>query len=214
METSKQIARKAYELYKTYGVHSVTMDDIANSLAMSKKTIYVHFGSKDALVETVITQQIEENRSLLVWQQDTLKTVISSLIADLKNVFNFFRKLNPGILFGLKKYHPDAFNILTEYINGFVYKVIENDIQLGIKQGLFRENVDLYIIIHFLLKNLQSIFIPDTRLQVVRSERQQELQLLNHFLYGIMTPKAHNRADGHSFNLIEFKPGQPCPEQL
>ena len=214
METSKQIARKAYELYKTYGVHSVTMDDIANSLGMSKKTIYVHFGSKNALVETVMTQQVEENRSLLVLQKDTLKTVISSLIADLKNVFNFFRKLNPGILFGLEKYHPDAFGILTEYIHGFVYKVIENDIQLGIKQGLFRENVDLYIIIHFLLKNLQSIFVPDTRLQVVRSERQQELQLLNHFLYGIMTPKAHKRADGHSFNLIEFKPGQPCPEQL
>ena len=60
METQERISIKSHELFMLYGIRSVSMDEIANHLGMSKKTIYQYFKDKDALVEGVIDIEIQK----------------------------------------------------------------------------------------------------------------------------------------------------------
>ena len=54
LNTKERIRQKADELFMKYGIRSVSMDDIANALGMSKKTIYQYFVDKDELVDSVV----------------------------------------------------------------------------------------------------------------------------------------------------------------
>ena len=63
MEQQERIVNKAHELFLRYGIRSVSMDEIANHLGMSKKTIYQFYADKDALVEDVIDIEINLNRT-------------------------------------------------------------------------------------------------------------------------------------------------------
>ncbi|MFZ1857244.1 MAG: TetR/AcrR family transcriptional regulator, partial [Chitinophagaceae bacterium] len=58
MEPKERILLKAEELFMQYGIRSVSMDDIANNLGMSKKTLYQYFADKDELVEAVVDGHI------------------------------------------------------------------------------------------------------------------------------------------------------------
>ena len=62
MDIQERIVLKAHELFMRYGIRSVSMDEIANHLGMSKKTIYQFFADKDALVESVIDIEISRTR--------------------------------------------------------------------------------------------------------------------------------------------------------
>ena len=58
MDTKERIQNKAEELFMQFGIRSVSMDDIANNLGMSKKTVYQYFVDKDELVEAVVQAHI------------------------------------------------------------------------------------------------------------------------------------------------------------
>jgi hypothetical protein len=60
IEAKERILLKAKALFMQYGIRSVSMDDIANSLGMSKKTLYQYYADKDELVDAVVEQHINE----------------------------------------------------------------------------------------------------------------------------------------------------------
>ena len=63
MEQQERIVKKAHELFMRYGIRSVSMDEVANHLGMSKKTIYQYYADKDELVDAVIDHEINHNES-------------------------------------------------------------------------------------------------------------------------------------------------------
>ncbi|MFX7878868.1 helix-turn-helix domain-containing protein, partial [Acinetobacter baumannii] len=69
MEIEERILYKAHEMFMRYGIRSVSMDEIASQLGVSKKTIYQYYTDKDALVEGVIGIEIRDNESKCLLQQ-------------------------------------------------------------------------------------------------------------------------------------------------
>ena len=65
MDVSNKIAEKARELFFRHGIRSITMDDIASQMGISKKTIYIFYNNKNSLVEHVVDKEISENRSTI-----------------------------------------------------------------------------------------------------------------------------------------------------
>jgi TetR/AcrR family transcriptional regulator, cholesterol catabolism regulator len=63
MEVKERIQQKAHELFMRYGVRSVSMDDIASQLGMSKKTIYQYFNEKDELVDAVMDDEVTQTHA-------------------------------------------------------------------------------------------------------------------------------------------------------
>ena len=65
MDVQTQIINKAEDLFLRYGLKSVTMDDIARKLGISKKTLYQYVENKTDLVSKIMLAHIEEELSLI-----------------------------------------------------------------------------------------------------------------------------------------------------
>ena len=79
METQERIVMKAHELFMRYGIRSISMDEIATQLGMSKKTIYQYYADKDAIVDSVINIEIGVNESECCKQKDLCDNAIHEI---------------------------------------------------------------------------------------------------------------------------------------
>jgi len=138
-----QIIKTAAELFINLGFKSVTMDDIAKELGISKKTIYSHFSTKTKLVEAStfhFLSQMSCGVEDIVCQE---KNAIVELF-DIKNFAMKHLKNNKSSpQFQLKKYYPKVYNLVQinhlQIMEGFVLKNLEK----GIKNDLYRKNIPL-----------------------------------------------------------------------
>jgi hypothetical protein len=97
--------------------------------------------------------------------------------------------MNPSVMFDMEKYHPSIFKKYQAYKNGFLYGIIKNNIERGIKEELYRAEIDVDVIARHRIYNVMLAFnpdvFPDNRTNLVHIEQQ----LLEHFLYGLATQK-------------------------
>jgi len=138
-----QIINTAAELFLNLGFKSVTMDDIANELGISKKTIYSHFSTKTKLVEAStlhILSQISCGIETIISQE---KNAIVELF-DIKNFAMKHLKDNKSSpQFQLKKYYPKVFNLVQKNHLQIMEGCVLKNLEKGIKNGLYRENIPL-----------------------------------------------------------------------
>jgi AcrR family transcriptional regulator len=137
-----QIVHKATELFLNFGFKSVTMDDIARELGMSKKTIYVHFSNKTALIETVSAQ-------LFCTIQSGIDLISSQTADPIEELFKIKDFVNENLnneqsspVFQLQKYYPKLFKNLIKRQREIVKKTISDNIKRGIEMGLYRKNLN------------------------------------------------------------------------
>jgi len=138
-----QIIITAAELFISLGFKSVTMDDIANELGISKKTIYSHFSTKSKLVEASTFHFLSQ----MSCGVENIVSQEKNAIVELFDIKNFAMKNlkdnKSSPQFQLKKYYPKVYNIVQknhlQIMEGFVLTNLEK----GIKNGLYRENISL-----------------------------------------------------------------------
>lgn len=193
MEVKARIAEKAYELFNRYGIRSVSMDDIASQLGMSKKTLYQYYADKDELVTAVFNSVLEGNKSNCCLAEQQSENALHEVFLGFDRVQEMFASMNPSVLFDMEKYHPATFRIFKEYQNGFLYKIITANLERGMKEGLYREGLDIDILtrfrIHSVMLPFDSDVFPNNRSHLVHIEQV----MLEHFLYGIVTPKGQKQ---------------------
>ncbi|MBU3743539.1 MAG: TetR/AcrR family transcriptional regulator [Sediminibacterium sp.] len=129
--TAERIVGKAYELFMRYGIRSVSMDEIANQLGMSKKTIYQYYADKDELVEDAIEIVLNINRNDCISQQKDSANAIHEVFLSIDTVKQILSKMNPAVIFDLEKYHTGAFNKYNDHKNKFLFNVIVDNIVDG-----------------------------------------------------------------------------------
>lgn len=189
METPIRIIEKAHSLFFTYGVKSVTMDEIAAHLGVSKKTIYQHFSDKDQLVEAVLKNEIEKYHQECARHKAESDNAIHEVFMAIEMLREMLANMNPAIIFELRKYHPAAFKIFQEHMNKFMLSVVSNNIERGIKEGLYREDVPVDIAARL---RIDSIFIPfnqDLFPPTKYTLFDVEYKLMELFLFGLATAK-------------------------
>lgn len=190
-ETGVRIKDKARELYMHYGLRSVSMDDIANSLGMSKKTIYQYYADKDELIVAVITEELHRNRCICERDKQAAQNAIHEIFLAMDMVVELFSTMNPSLIYDMQKYHPNAFLKFQQHKNDFLYSTIRENLERGITEGLYREDINLDVLARFRLESMMIPFHPDfhTRLKYNLVQIQQELML--HFLFGLASPKGY-----------------------
>ena len=108
----ENIISKAEELFLSFGFKSVTMDDIANAMGISKKTIYAHFANKTELVE-VVTFSILDHISDGIDRINAASINPIEELYDIKMfVMNYFKNERVSPQYQLKKYYPQIFERL------------------------------------------------------------------------------------------------------
>jgi TetR/AcrR family transcriptional regulator, cholesterol catabolism regulator len=189
IDNKERIKIQATELFMKYGVRSVSMDDIANSLGMSKKTIYHFYADKDELVDAVIQNEIKHNENCCELDRSASENAIHEMFLAMDMVVEMFRSMNPAVLYDIQKYHPNAFLKFHKHKNDYLYTVIRENLVRGIREDLFREDINVDIISRFRAENILLPFNPEFQAKVKHNLVEIEEELILHYLYGLVNIK-------------------------
>jgi AcrR family transcriptional regulator len=125
------------ELIFRFGVKSLTMDDIAQKLTISKKTLYQHFENKQDLVDKVVNISLEHVK--LRCANTVMEGNAIERMGKMYEIQIQIKKhINPALDFELKKYYPEAYKRLNEFHKEFIYNMMVENVNQGIKEGLYR----------------------------------------------------------------------------
>ena len=191
MEMKDRIKQKADELFRSYGIKSVTMDEIATRLAVSKKTIYQSFADKDELVDEVVGDLLIYNQACCNTDRAKATDAVHEVFLAMEMVQQMLQNMNPVILYDLERNHQGTFQKFLQHKNKFLFQVIKENIERGKKEELYREDVNTDVIAKIRLETMFLPFNPEifpkTKFNLVDLERQ----LTEHFLFGVATLKGH-----------------------
>ena len=191
MEPKERILTRAEELFMQFGIRSVSMDDIANHLGMSKKTLYLYFADKDELVKAVVDSHIHEVEGECVICRREAKDAIHEIFLTMEHIMEEFTHMNPMLLYDLEKFHFNAYQRFREYKDKFLLQVIKENMEWGIKDELYRPDVNVDVLSKFRIESMMipfniSVFPPDKYKLAMTSEL-----IIENFTYGLATIKGH-----------------------
>lgn len=164
------------------------MDEIARELGISKKTIYLHFSDKDAIVHEITKRFLDYDyeKAKTIYEQS--ENPIDEMIQAARLAKELLNTVNPVLLFDLQKYHNKAWSTYLEHKKMFVQLVTRN-LREGIEQGFYRPNINVAVMALFRVETVELGF--NQAVYPTRSFSVTEVQyaFLDHFLRGILTPK-------------------------
>lgn len=139
----EKIINKAKEMFLKLGFKSITMDDIACEMCISKKTIYKYFSNKDVLIEKsveMVHKEIHETIDKIVAQN--FNAIEENF--EIKRMFKeMFKSAESSPIYQLKKHYPEVYaKALTSQIE-VCETCFRNNILKGMNEGLYRENLDV-----------------------------------------------------------------------
>lgn len=141
-EELKNILEKSTALFMRYGTNSVSMDDIARELGMSKKTIYKFVENKDDLVMKVIMSHLEGEGCQIMNMRDKSLNAVDELITMGEYRIQELSKMNPSVIYDLMKYHRKVWEALEHFESGYFKEIMMDNIKRGQKEGLYRPELD------------------------------------------------------------------------
>lgn len=189
MEIKERIIAKAREQFFRYGVKSVTMDDIAGELGISKKTIYQHFEDKDAIVHQLMMAEMANDKCEWNDLDGSSNNVIEKIVKSMDIIRKAFAEINPSAFFDIKKYHPKTWQLFQDHKQNFVMDSIRKELLQGIEEGFFRADIKVEILVRMRLEQIEIGFDPHLFPPNKFSLIEVELTMLDHYIRGILTPK-------------------------
>lgn len=138
----EQIIEKATHLFMRYGIKSMTMDEIARQLSISKKTLYKYVSDKNDLVIRAMKLIINSDQSCLENLNLIEGNAIDKMVAINNQVSEKLENLQPAVIYDLRTYYHEAWNIMEEHKSVFVLNHVKQNMIEGIKEGYYRENLD------------------------------------------------------------------------
>ena len=179
----QQIISKTRILYLTYGIKSVTMDDVAGELGISKKTLYQHVTDKADLVRKVI---LNEHEQLL----DEVSSLLNKGLNAIEELLEVSRLLttrisrnNPSVQFDLKKYYPKLYAEINEIKQNLIYDSVVKNMQKGKREGLYRRDLTIEIIAAWYVLRIENQVTPD-RIRLIGSGSFTTEEIFNEiFIY-------------------------------
>jgi len=184
-----KILHTATDLFLNQGFKSVTMDDIAQHMAISKKTIYSHFNNKESIVDAV-TDVIFENVSCgidTICEQD--HNPIEEVYEIKKLVMHHMRNEKTSPWYQLQKYYPKTYASIKKRQFTYMQQCVTDNLRRGLELGLFRNNIDVEFVSRIYFMGVTGI--KDNQLfpnEMFDGETLCE-QFLEYHLRGIVTPK-------------------------
>ena len=198
MSQLNNIISKSSELFLRYGLKNLTMDEIARQMGMSKKTIYLYVSNKSDLVQKVMQAHLDKEDGFIKEVQKTSKNALEENIRMMTFMCEDLQGFNAVVFFELQKYYPDSYALFNEHREKVALRRILNNLKAGIKEGLYRRDIDVEIVSRIFISALD-ILIDQQRFP---SKKYNFLVLykefVNYHLGGILTPK------GEAF-LVESK---------
>lgn len=185
----EKIIKKAGEVFLKFGFKSVTMDDIANEMAISKKTIYKYFKNKVELVDKTINYLHKRMQHGVFCICEQQYNAIEENFEIKKMFKDFFQNSDDSPMYQLQKYYPKSFNKIMNKEFKMFKECISNNIEKGISQGLYRKEIDKELITKFYFSLVMSVHDSSFYTYKNNSISKLEMSVLEYHTRAIATPK-------------------------
>jgi AcrR family transcriptional regulator len=190
-DSRDRILAGAFELFSRFGIKSVTMDDIAKHLSISKKTIYQFFRDKDEVVHTLMQKQFAVEVADFEQIASTAPNVVEEVFSHMRKLHKMFTNANPNMFYDLRKFHPRSWELVTEFRTVTCLGMVERALEKGKRDGLVRADVNTRILALLRIEEIEMGFNP----MIFPPDKYQMLDvqvaMVEHFLYGVCTLKGH-----------------------
>jgi TetR/AcrR family transcriptional regulator, cholesterol catabolism regulator len=187
-DTRDKILKGSEELFMKYGVRSISMDDIARHLSVSKKTLYQYFADKEDLVVAVSKAHLEAESKMYEHLRDSSSNSIEHLAKISVCMKQEMEDLNPSMLFDIQKFHPKAWAVWSNFKKEVVLEIV-NNLKRGMEEGYMREDLNPEILAIVRLELVQSAFDDEVFPRNKFKLAEVQVQLFDHFVFGLVTEK-------------------------
>jgi AcrR family transcriptional regulator len=160
-EKIDRILSESLRLFKTNGIRSVSMDDVAKELGMSKKTIYQYVENKTELVEKVLNYMLERESTVCIDEDRENMNAIDILLSVSRNVSKQMKDLNPINAFELQKYYPAIFREFVIKKRDHVFEQVKQNFNQGIAEGIYRNDLDVDLVARLYIQKLVDVHDPE-----------------------------------------------------
>lgn len=183
------------EKFLSGGFARLSVDEISSGLAISKKTLYKHFGSKEDLIYQVADRVMGEAR-------EQLSGILSSdhdFITKLNELMTFlgFQIAHFGsvVLLDFRKHAPDLFRRVQQFRRERIHEVLGKLLLQGMREGHIRPDVNVRVFMLAFLSAVENILQPATLAQESFSVHEGLRSILAIFFHGILTEEASTRLE-------------------
>ena len=184
--TASKIFEKARHLFNRVGVRNTTMDDLAKELGISKKTLYKEIENKADLVKFCVQYDLQQDENTIHQISANTENAIEELVLTAAHISKELQIYHPSILKDITKLYPDCWSLIENHKDTFVQKNISDNIKKGIKQGLYRKDVNAALATKI---QLHLCFLPLENMDSNYNPKQVYQEILRYNLYAIATPK-------------------------
>jgi AcrR family transcriptional regulator len=146
VQLKQDIIKASFELFMRYGIKSVTMDDIARELGISKKTLYQYVSNKAELIEQIFQAHVSEEKCMTEEIRSTSSDALEEMLRIGRYVVEKLRSMSPTTVYDLRKYYGTIWKRMESQMKQHVYGVISDNIERGIRQGIYRSELNPEII--------------------------------------------------------------------
>jgi len=184
-----QIIAAATNLLKTIGIRNLTMDDIANATGILKKSIYQFFNGKTELIECVVADIIRQKKEALREARLFSSNAVEQAFLRWHVVQEFLQTINHELSEELKRHYQQAYYVMSEFQDVFLYNNFKLNIETGITQELYRNNIKTEVIARYLVQ----ILVLTGNIPMLSNGQfgyiETEDQILSYHLHAIATEK-------------------------
>lgn len=184
---AQHILEQVRILYQKYGIKSITMDDVASHLCISKKTIYEFFSDKEDLVQHVLLAEHDRNCNFLDTIEQQRLNAIEELFEVYKMISMVFKEYNPSMVYDVRKYYPDLFMKIRNVRRKRLYKTVYKNLNKGKREGLYRKELDAKIIARLHVLRHETLFDNDMFTQEEVGSFRMFHEVFVYHLHGILS---------------------------
>jgi TetR/AcrR family transcriptional regulator, cholesterol catabolism regulator len=148
------------QLFLKFGIRSMTMDDIARELGISKKTIYKYFKDKKEIVGKVMQAFLEYDRACIMMLRNNKTNPIDEMMEIAHQVTQKITSVHPSVYYDLQKYYPEAWKTFTDHKKDFILNCILENLKNGKEEGFYRKDLNISTIAKIYIAKLDTFIDP------------------------------------------------------
>lgn len=189
MDIRDRIIDGASHMFMTYGIKSVTMDSLASQFGISKRTIYEVFSDKDELLMAVLTRMASKQKEMVKKVLDESENSMVAIFRMLEMNRDNFQSMSPAFQADLRKYHHEVLMKNSDESEMPDYKNHQEVIENGIKEKLFRKDINPDLVNRCLYNLGRSIIDNELYPYELFTRHEVIHNIFINYLRGISTPK-------------------------
>jgi TetR/AcrR family transcriptional regulator, cholesterol catabolism regulator len=190
---TRRIVTAARRIFFAHGFRSVTMDDVAEELGMSKKTLYVSFPSKTALLQAILQDKLQDIDSDLAQNSSRLSAdTMEALQQLLACIQKHTGEIQPAFLRDMRREAPELFQVVQSQRQEMIQRYFGKIFDKGRKAGIFRRDIPSNLLTEILLGATEAIVNPGRLTELGLTPKEGFLSVITVVLEGVMTEKGRS----------------------